>query len=184
MNLTGTRAPIWRSILPNGLTIMRLFAGLMFPFFGHGVRLALLFYAGISDLIDGEISRRMGATTRFGQMLDPVADKVVVLAVAGTFLVEGTIEWWELLLVAMRDIVVGLMIIIVAFAKLKHPMETSPLVIGKVATGAQFAYLLTVLLIPQAYMFVFVIAATISCIAAVAYLQDAVIQIRNLRHAG
>ncbi len=182
MDLTGSRGIIWRLILPNVLTIMRLFVGFVFPFVGHSFRIVLLLFAGISDLVDGEISRRLGATTRFGQMLDPVADKAVVLAVAGTFLWEGSIEWWELLLVAMRDVVVTLITFVVPFLKLKHRMETSPLVIGKIATGGQFAYLLTVLLIPQAYTFVFVIAAAISCIAAIAYLQDTFVQVRNLRY--
>lgn len=177
----GIRPLTWRSLIPNGLTVTRLVAGLLFPFAGPGLRVVLLLYAGISDLIDGEISRRLGATSRFGQQLDPIADKVVVLSVAGTFLWEGSIQWWELLLVAMRDVTVLAIILVVPLCNLKHALETSPLVIGKIATGGQFLFLITVLMIPQAYAFVFVVVAAISCLAAIAYLQDTVVQVRNLR---
>jgi phosphatidylglycerophosphate synthase len=182
MNLLGVRAFYSRIIrsIPNALTISRLIAGLLFPFAGVGFRLPLLIYAGISDLIDGEISRRVGGSSRFGKLLDPIADKTVVLAVAITLLFDGTITWWELLLVASRDLFVIAISIGVLFQDLKQPMETSPLMIGKVATAAQFTYLVTLFLIPEAHWFVFVIAAAISLLAGVAYLYDAITQVREL----
>lgn len=137
-------------------------------------------YAGISDLIDGEISRRIGSTSRFGERLDPIADKVVVLAVIGTLLWEGSIQWWEMILVAMRDFVVLGIAAIVAWQHWTRPMETTPLIIGKIATGGQFAYVLTILLAPQLSTFVLIPTAFLSCSAAVAYTQDAIQQKNDL----
>jgi len=117
----------------------------------------------------------------FGKILDPIAGKAVILAVAGAFLWVGSIEWWELLLVAMQDIVVVLICVVVAFRQWDRPFETSPLVIGKIATCGQLAYLLTVLLFPQAYTLVFAVAAALSIAAAVGYLYDSMVQVRNLR---
>ena len=74
MNIFGVRA-ISRRILraiPNALTVSRLIAGLIFPFVAGGYRLPILLFAGVSDLVDGEIGRRFGGTTRFGKLLDPI----------------------------------------------------------------------------------------------------------------
>lgn len=182
MNLFRVRAISSRILraVPNALTISRLIAGLIFPFVAVGYRLPILLFAGVSDLVDGEIGRRVGGTTRFGKLLDPIADKTVILAVAITLLLDGTIVWWELLLIASRDLFVIAISIGVLFQNLKQKMETSPLVIGKVATAAQFIYLATLFLFPGARWFVFLIAAPISLLAGFAYLYDAIIQIREL----
>lgn len=179
--MSDGKAATWRVVIPNALTVLRLLAAVLFPLAGHGGRIALLLYAGISDLVDGEISRRLGATSKFGKTLDPIADKAVVLSVAGTFLWEGSVDWWQLMLVASRDMIVLALTVIVAWQRLRQPIETSPLLIGKVATAGQFVYLWTVLLIPQAYTLVFIASASISCIAGAAYLQDTFAQVRNLQ---
>ena len=129
---------------------------------------------------DTQRSRRVGGTTRFGTLLDPIADKTVILAVAITLLLDGTIVWWELLLIASRDLFVIAISIGVLFQNLKQPMETSPLLIGKLATAAQFIYLATLFLFPEARWFVFLIAAPISLLAGFAYLYDAINQVREL----
>ena len=182
MNIFGVRAISIRILraIPNALTVSRLIAGLIFPFVAGGYRLPILLFAGVSDLVDGEIGRRVGGTTRFGKLLDPIADKTVILAVAITLLLDGTIVWWELLLIASRDLFVIAISIGVLFQNLKQPMETSPLLIGKLATAAQFIYLATLFLFPEARWFVFLIAAPISLLAGFAYLYDAINQVREL----
>jgi phosphatidylglycerophosphate synthase len=117
---------------------------------------------------------------RFAKILDPVADKVVILAIAGVYFWQGNIEWWELLLVAMRDITVLLIAVVVAFRRWNRSFETSPLMIGKITTASQLVYLLTVLLFPQAYTLVFAVTASLSIAAAIGYLYDAMVQRRNL----
>ena len=182
MNIFGVRTFSRRILraIPNTLTILRLIAGLAFPFVGVGYRLPVLIFAGVSDLIDGEIGRRTGGTSRFGKLLDPIADKTVILVVVTTLLLDGSIAWWELLLVASRDLCVIAISVGVLFQDLRQRMETSPLMIGKVATAAQFTYLATLFLIPEARWFVFIITAAISLLAGFAYLYDAIIQVKEL----
>lgn len=132
-------------VLPNTLTILRLCAGIAYPFVPVGWRIPLLVYAAVSDLIDGPLSRLNHSTTNFGQVWDPIADKVCVLAVLITAVVDGQIVWWELLLVGARDLmVIGLAVatFLIDRSKLK---DMPPRISGKVATGGQFAFLVGVL---------------------------------------
>jgi phosphatidylglycerophosphate synthase len=181
MNVASAQALPQRSGWPSGLTISRIFAGLSFPFGGQGVRLALLAYAALVDLVDGYWSRRRGLARPEPAVIDSIADKAVFLAVAGTLLWEGQIVWWQLLLVAARDLaVLGIALVVIVRGQARA-METAPLVIGQVVTWAQFAFLLTALLIPLAQQPMGIIAGCLSLLAATAYLQDAVGQVRNLR---
>ena len=56
---------------------------------------AILFgLAAITDLIDGWVARRFGQTSRFGEFLDPVADKLMV-AIVLVMLVQAQSNWFE-----------------------------------------------------------------------------------------
>lgn len=169
------------ALLPNALTVLRLVAGLLFPFCNYGWRLALLVYAGASDAIDGEVGRRLGATSDFGKLVDPIADKVVVIMVAATLVWEGSIEWWQLLLVASRDLAVLVISFVSWGLGYRSNMLTSPLIIGKVATGVQFIYLFAAVVMPQYASLLLIPVAMIVGLAAAAYVYDAHDQIQNFR---
>ncbi|MBD3676534.1 MAG: CDP-alcohol phosphatidyltransferase family protein [Planctomycetaceae bacterium] len=131
--------------IPNSLTILRLVAGLAYPFVPVDWRIPLLIYAAISDLIDGPLSRFTRSTSNFGQVWDPIADKVCVLAVLLMTVVDGQITWWELLLVGARDVmVIGLAIATLLIDRSKLT-DMPPRVSGKIATAGQFAFLVGVL---------------------------------------
>ena len=80
--------------LPNALTLLRLVAApllaLVFVVLPHpwsdGAAFVLFVTAAITDWIDGHLARRWGQVSRFGAMLDPIADKaMVIIAVAVLF---------------------------------------------------------------------------------------------------
>lgn len=167
--------------LPNLLTLLRLVAGLVFPFCNQTWRLLLLLYAGISDAIDGEIGRRLSATSDFGKLVDPIADKVVIISVAATLVWEGTLTWWQLLLVASRDLAVIAITVVSWTLGCWDRMLTSPLVIGKIATGIQFLFLLAAVAIPDLISILVPPVALLVGLAAAAYLADGFHQIRRLR---
>ena len=94
--------------------------------------------AGISDALDGFIAKRFDRRTRLGALLDPLADKVLLVSVYVTLGIAGQIWAWLVVLVVFRDVmIVGGFLLIQALAGLPKP--THPLFISKVNTGVQVA---------------------------------------------
>ena len=94
--------------------------------------------AGISDALDGFIAKHFDRRTRLGALLDPLADKVLLVSVYVTLGIAGQIWAWLVVLVVFRDVmIVGGFLLIQALAGLPKP--THPLFISKVNTGVQVA---------------------------------------------
>jgi len=62
--------------------------------------------AGLTDIADGYIARRRNQVTDFGKLMDPLADKILVLAAMLWFLERGAIPAWVVLLVVVREFMV------------------------------------------------------------------------------
>ena len=107
--------------LPNGLTIGRLVIGpvivlLLFAdgeLFGIAPRwfaAALFVLAALTDYADGMLARRLEQQTRFGALLDPIADKVLIAAVLVGLTATGDIAGWALtpaIVILAREFVVS-----------------------------------------------------------------------------
>lgn len=127
------------SLLPNLLTLSRL---LMAPLVAlsilggaFGQALAWLIAAGVTDGLDGWLARRFGWSTRFGALLDPVADKVLLVAAYVSMGIAGLVPNWLVALVVGRDV------LILAFAGVALVLTTqrsfSPSPWGKLSTLIQ-----------------------------------------------
>lgn len=99
--------------LPNILTMMRiatiplLAVLLMSPSRSAGFWAAALFaIASITDWLDGYLARRMGIVTVFGKFLDPIADKLIVMAVLIMILPFGRVPAWMVLVILGREIII------------------------------------------------------------------------------
>jgi len=170
--------------IPNTLTVLRLVAGILYPFVPVGWRIPLLIYAAISDLVDGPIGRWTNSTSKFGQIWDPIADKVCVLAVLITALIDGQILWWELLLVGARDVmVIGLAIATVLLDRSKLK-DMPPRLSGKVATAGQFAFLVGVLVFDVKPAWLFWLAVVVSVASGIDYTQYGIRRARRELPAG
>ena len=98
----------------------------------------ILVIAGVSDAADGFIAKRFDRRTRLGALLDPLADKVLLVSVYVTLGFAGQLWTWLVVLVVFRDImIVGGFLLIQAIAALPKPFQ--PLFISKVNTGVQVA---------------------------------------------
>ena len=97
----------WIRPVPNILTVLRIVAAGVLPFVPSDWRLPVVVFAGLSDWADGVIARRFHAQSRFGTLMDGVADKLFVLSCVVTFVSAGEVPLWQGLLVIARDLTVA-----------------------------------------------------------------------------
>jgi cardiolipin synthase (CMP-forming) len=92
--------------------------------------------AGISDALDGFIAKRFDRRTRLGALLDPLADKILLVSVYVTLGIAGQLWAWLVVLVVFRDVmIIGGFLLIQAITVMPKPFQ--PLFISKVNTGVQ-----------------------------------------------
>jgi cardiolipin synthase len=72
--------------------------------------LALLLFSAFTDWLDGYLARRWNQISRVGQLLDPVADRLYILATVVAFVLRDVIPWWFAAAVVLRDVVVAVTI--------------------------------------------------------------------------
>src|ERR1700745_4236522 len=85
--------------------------------------------AGVSDALDGFIAKNFDQRTRLGALLDPLADKVLLVSVYVTLGIAGQLWPWLVVLVVFRDVmIIGGFLLIQTGAALPKP--THPLFIS------------------------------------------------------
>ncbi len=141
-----TATSTWRH-LPNAITLVRI--ALVVPLIGtvrgHDFRAALIVVAiaGASDALDGFLARQYGWRSWLGGVLDPLADKLLLIACFVSLYVAGVLPAWLMWLVVGRDLV------IVAGATAYHfligRVVPQPSILAKVTTCIQIACVLGVL---------------------------------------
>jgi len=96
--------------LPNTLSILRMLMVVPVVWsLANGrfaMALGLFAAAGLSDALDGAIAKRWGWSSRLGALLDPAADKLLVLGTYTTLAVSQRVPWWLVGLMFGRDIVI------------------------------------------------------------------------------
>lgn len=95
---------------PNTLTLFRfvLIPIYLWAFYGvtseHKVgALLILLLAGATDVLDGYIARHNGSVTQVGQLLDPLADKLLMVAVLFSLIQSHRVSWFIAGLLVLRD---------------------------------------------------------------------------------
>lgn len=133
--------------LPNVITVARISLVLPIAWLlweGYYVTaLVVTTAAGASDAVDGWLARRLGAVSRFGAALDPVADKLLVAVIYLIFAFQGHLPIWLAVIVLGRDAVI--MGGAAAYRLLFGRFEFAPTLISKANTGLQIATALLVL---------------------------------------
>ncbi len=94
--------------LPNLLSAIRLagvplFLWLVLGPEADGWALGLLVVSGITDFLDGWLARRYNQVSLLGQILDPVADRLYILAVVIGLALRDVIPWWVAISLPLRD---------------------------------------------------------------------------------
>ncbi len=126
--------------IPNAISAARLAGVPVFLWLVLGPRtatadywaVALLIVAGLSDWLDGKIARAFNQSSRLGQVLDPAADRLYIVATIVALAVRGIIPWWLVAVLGVRELTVG-----VALAVLRRRAGFGTLqvsLVGKAAT--------------------------------------------------
>jgi cardiolipin synthase len=125
--------------LPNLISLTRLFLVPLTIWLivdgRYGIAFWVLVIAGVSDALDGFIAKRFDRRTRIGALLDPAADKAMLVSVYMTLGMAHQLSTWLVILVVFRDVlIVGGYLLIRAAAV---PKRYDPLYISKINTGMQ-----------------------------------------------
>jgi cardiolipin synthase (CMP-forming) len=101
------RPLVWT--LPNALSALRLLGVPVFLWLVLGPEedawaLALLVASGLTDYLDGWLARRLDQQSLLGQVLDPVADRLYILAVVVGLALRDIIPWWLAISLPLRDL--------------------------------------------------------------------------------
>jgi cardiolipin synthase (CMP-forming) len=127
--------------IPNAISVARLAGVPVFLWLVLGVRsqagdwwaVGLLIAAGLSDWLDGKIARALNQQSRLGQVLDPAADRLYIVATIAALAIRGIIPWWLVGLLALREALLGAVLLVLR----RHgygPLQVS--FVGKAATLA------------------------------------------------
>ena len=93
--------------------MLRIFLTFVFMFFlfCHGLwakvaSLSIFIFAALSDFFDGLIAHRKNMVTDFGRLMDPIADKILVLAAFAAFVQMQLIDAWMFVIIVSREILI------------------------------------------------------------------------------
>ncbi len=105
--------------------------------------LGVFVFAAWTDSIDGWVARRLDGVTAWGQLADPIADKLLVIGVLASLALVGELPWWAVVVIVGREVAVTVLRVRLV-RRQRHVMPAS--VWGKVKTVSQIvaiaAYLL------------------------------------------
>jgi cardiolipin synthase len=98
--------------VPNALSVLRLagvplFLWLLLGPRADGWAVVVLMVAGITDWLDGKAARWLNQYSRLGELLDPAADRLYILATLLAFLLRGIVPWWVVAALIGRDLVLA-----------------------------------------------------------------------------
>jgi cardiolipin synthase len=137
----------WFASLPNFITIGRLVLtpAAIAMVIGENWPAAFLIFvvAGVSDAIDGWLAKTFSLQSELGAVLDPLADKALIISIYVTLAIVDALPPWLAILVVSRDALIVGGVGVAWF--LSRPFKIKPHVVSKATTAAQLLLAATVL---------------------------------------
>ncbi len=154
------------------------------------IALIVFAIASLSDALDGYIARNFNQSTALGRVLDPVADKLLLLSGVVTLSVTnwnaGLPIWFAVLAIA-RDIIISVGVLIIYLTA--GTARVRPIVTGKICTFLQLSCVCWVLLDfwsvdsrPWPLEVLLYLAAVFTVITGYLYLKDGILQLKDSGH--
>lgn len=133
--------------IPNLITILRFclvpLAVLCITSGAWGWAFVAFLVAGISDGVDGFIAKRFDMRSELGAVLDPLADKALLVSIFVTLGIVGVVPAWLVILAVFRDfMIIGA--VLVSWV-MSQPVQIAPLMLSKLNTAVQIAFVALVL---------------------------------------
>jgi cardiolipin synthase len=136
-----------RSDIPNAICVLRILmvvpTVLALAAGRYRLALALVFVAGFSDLLDGFLAKRYDWRSRLGGILDPLADKLLLVSLFLTLAALALVPDWLAAVVIGRDLVI--VAGAVAYNVLVGPVQPEPTRVSKLNTLAQLVFVVGVI---------------------------------------
>lgn len=125
----------WLTV-PNALSVARLAGVPLFLWLVLGPQadlwaLAVLATSAATDWLDGKIARLWNQASRLGQLLDPTADRLYIVAIIAGLTIRGIIPWWFAAVLVARELVLGVALLVL-YLRRYRPLQVHFL--GKAAT--------------------------------------------------
>ena len=138
--------------LPNRLTIVRIiltpiFLGLFLSDIEHHFLWGLIVFAAgsFTDFLDGKIARKNNIVTVFGQLADPVADKILTTAALLAFMQFGLCNIWIIMIVLLREFTITSFRLVATAQGVVIPAN----IYGKMKTVSQMVFSLVIMILAE-----------------------------------
>ena len=136
--------------LPNLISLSRLaMAGAFVLLRGSDERLLLIAAAGATDFLDGYVARVRHSATRWGALIDPIADRFFVLAAVSALLFDGVINDWQYAILISRDFMTAVGFLTARIIPWLRAVPFQSRLSGKVVTVFQLATLALAVFAPR-----------------------------------
>lgn len=115
-NQTQLRASSSNWTIPNALSALRLMGVPVFFWLivgpeNDGLALIVLVVSSFTDWLDGYLARRLNQYSRLGELLDPLADRLYVVAALAALFVRDLLPIWVVVALVLRDVAMSLLLI-------------------------------------------------------------------------
>ena len=102
--------------IPNALSALRLLGVPVFFWLivgpqSDGLALAILIVSAFTDWLDGYLARRLNQFSRLGELLDPLADRLYVVAALAALYIRDLLPLWVVVLLILRDVLMSMLLL-------------------------------------------------------------------------
>jgi CDP-diacylglycerol--glycerol-3-phosphate 3-phosphatidyltransferase len=136
--------------LPSLISLTRLgMAAAFIAVSTPAARVGLILAASLTDFLDGWLARRANLTTKWGALIDPIADRMFVFTAVCVFLFEGAISTVQYFILISRDFMTAVGFLVARAVSWLRPITFRARLSGKIATSLQLLALLALLMQPH-----------------------------------
>ena len=135
--------------LPNTLTLSRIVLSIVLVYLleqgssmGNILAAIVFAIASLTDFCDGHFAKKRGLVSDFGKIMDPIADKILLLSTFGVLAHIHMIAWWMFIVIAIREVLVT----VSRLLAIRHGQVLAAEQAGKIKTVVQIIAVSAILL--------------------------------------